>query len=160
MSLAPTRQSSVIPMSLTTDNRSTRRRRTSGRIFAIALTACVVLASSFVAADDLANPLAGDSVAAGKGEELFARNCQQCHNSRGKGGKCPQLVRGAWGPGGANSDGFMYRIIAGGRPGTQMGAFGNHLTNDEIWQIVTFLREEARRVKAASAKSEDDDHNW
>lgn len=160
MSLAAAGPSDPILMSFITENRLSRRRWGAGRRLATVLTACVVLASSFVFADDLVNPLAGDSVAAGKGEELFARNCQQCHNSRGKGGKCPQLVRGAWGPGGANSDGFMYRIIAGGRPGTQMGAFGNHLTNEEIWKIVTFLREEARRVKAASAKSEDDDHNW
>lgn len=137
-----------------------RLAASASRKFSPVVMAIAVVASPFVVADDLVNPMAGDTVAAGKGEELFARNCQQCHNSRGKGGKCPQLVRGAWGPGGANSDGFMYRVIAGGRPGTQMGAFGNHLSNEEIWQIVTFLREEARRVKAASAKSEDDDHNW
>lgn len=116
MSLAAAGPSDPILMSFITENRLSRRRWGAGRRLATVLTACVVLASSFVFADDLVNPLAGDSVAAGKGEELFARNCQQCHNSRGKGGKCPQLVRGAWGPGGANSDGFMYRIIAGGGP--------------------------------------------
>ena len=36
------------------------------------------------------------SQAAKNGEELFGRNCQQCHNSRGKGGKAPQLVKGVW----------------------------------------------------------------
>lgn len=112
------------------------------------------------AADDLRNPYAGDAAAAGKGEELFARNCQQCHNTRGKGGKCPQLVRGAWGPGGANSDASMYRTIAGGRPGTQMGAFGASLGADEIWQIVSFLRAEALRVKAAEAKADEGDEMW
>lgn len=147
-------------MSSSIETLPSRLAARAGRGVALVLMAIAVAASPFVAADDLVNPFAGDTAAAGKGEEIFARNCQQCHNSRGKGGKCPQLVRGAWGPGGANSDGFMYRVIAGGRPGTQMGAFGNHLSSDEIWQIVTFLREEAKRVKAASAKSEDDDHNW
>lgn len=125
------------------------------------LVLCVA-ASAFAqgAADEVANPFANDHAAAGKGEELFARNCQPCHNSRGKGGKCPQLVRGAWGPGGANSDAYMYRMIAGGRPGTQMGAFGGSLSSNEIWQIVTFLREESRRVKAAEKKQVDDDHLW
>lgn len=103
------------------------------------------------------NPLAGDRSAAGKGEELFGRNCQQCHNSRGKGGKGPQLVKGAWGPGGANSDGYMFDLIAHGRPGTQMGGFGLALKQDEIWQIVAFLREEALRVKAAEKIAKDDD---
>jgi mono/diheme cytochrome c family protein len=103
------------------------------------------------------NPLAGDRSAAGQGEELFGRNCQQCHNSRGKGGKGPQLVKGAWGPGGANSDGHMFDLIANGRPGTQMGGFGLSLKPDEIWQIVAFLREEALRVKAAEKIVNDDD---
>ena len=101
-------------------------------------------------------PAASDASA---GEELFGRNCQQCHNSRGKGGKGPQLVKGAWGPGGANSDGYMFGIIANGRPNTQMGGFGAALSQQEIWQIVAFLREEAKRVKAAEkskAGAEDD----
>ena len=54
----------------------------------------------------------------------------------------------------------MYRTIAGGRPGTQMGAFGSSLTSNEVWHIVTFLREEARRAKAQAAKQDDDDHIW
>ncbi|MCB1930239.1 MAG: cytochrome c [Rhodocyclaceae bacterium] len=86
------------------------------------------------------------------GEELFGRNCQQCHNSRGHGGKCPQLVRGAWGPGGANSDRYMFETIADGRPNTQMGAFGKTLSSQEIWQVVAFLRAEARRVAEADRK--------
>lgn len=103
-----------------------------------------------------ANPFAGSAEAARKGEELFGRNCQQCHNTRGHGGKCPQLVRGAWGPGGANSDAFMFETISNGRPNTQMGAFGKAMSAEEIWQIVTFLRAEAVRVKAAEAGSGND----
>jgi len=106
------------------------------------------------------NPFANDGAAARAGEELFSRNCQQCHNTRGKGGKGPQLIRGAWGPGGANSDLFMYRTITIGRPGTEMGSFATSLTSDEIWQIVTFLRAEAVRAKAAAAKAVDDEIPW
>lgn len=131
-------------------------------VAASCLVASVVAPAVARAADasELLNPFAGSAEAAAKGEELFGRNCQQCHNSRGKGGKGPQLVRGAWGPGGANSDGYMYRTITGGRPGTQMGAFGGSLSADEIWQIVTFLRAEAQRVKAASQKESDDEPVW
>ena len=108
-----------------------------------------------------ANPLAGNKEEARKGEELFGRNCQQCHSTRGHGGKCPQLVRGAWAPGGANSDQFMFDTITKGRPNTQMGAWGEALSESEIWQIVTFLREEAVRVKAADARKKvDDDAPW
>ena len=96
-----------------------------------------------------------------KGEELFGRNCQQCHNSRGKGGKGPQLVKGAWGPGGANSDDYMFKIISEGRPNTQMGGFGPALKVEEIRQIIAFLREEAKRVQAADRKaSTEDEGQW
>jgi mono/diheme cytochrome c family protein len=95
------------------------------------------------------------SEAAKNGEELFGRNCQQCHNSRGKGGKAPQLVKGVWGPGGANSDAYMYQVITTGRPNTAMGSFKGSLSDDEIWQVISFLRQEALRVKATDAKNKD-----
>ena len=108
-----------------------------------------------------ANPFAGKPEEARKGEELFGRNCQQCHSTRGHGGKCPQLVRGAWAPGGANSDQFMFDTITKGRPNTQMGAWGEALSQSEIWQIITFLREEAVRVKAIDGRKKiDDDDTW
>ncbi|WP_424192254.1 c-type cytochrome [Ampullimonas aquatilis] len=103
-----------------------------------------------------ANPLAGNPTAARQGEELFGRNCQQCHNSAGKGGKGPQLIKGAWGPGGANSDAFMFKTISEGRPNTQMGGWGGSLKPEEIWQIVTYLREEAKRVKQSEKAEEVD----
>ncbi len=108
------------------------------------------------------NPFAGDAEAARQGEELFGRICQQCHNTRGHGGKCPQLVRGAWAPGGANSDALMFETISNGRPNTQMGAFSGGLSRDEIWAIVTYLRAEALRVRAAEAggKKNDDGDLW
>lgn len=99
------------------------------------------------------NPLANDPKAAQAGEELFGRNCQQCHNSRGKGGKAPQLLRGAWGPGGANSDEFMFNTIKNGRPNTQMGGFNGSLSDAEIGVIVAFLRAESVRVKASDRKT-------
>ena len=100
-------------------------------------------------------PAASDASA---GEELFGRNCQQCHNSRGKG---PQLVKGAWGPGGANSDDYMFKIISEGRPNTQMGGFGPALKPEEIRQIIAFLREEAKRVQVADRKAaSEDDGQW
>lgn len=93
-----------------------------------------------------------------QGEELFGRNCQLCHNSRGKGGKAPQLVKGAWGPGGANNDDYMFQIIKNGRPNTQMGGFGGALSDAEIRTIVAFLRAEAVTVKAAEKKATDSEY--
>lgn len=93
-----------------------------------------------------------------QGEELFGRNCQLCHNSRGKGGKAPQLLRGAWGPGGANSDEFMFNTIKNGRPNTQMGGFNGSLSDTEIRVIVAFLRAESVRAKAADRKTVSSDY--
>lgn len=133
------------------------------RKIAVMSLAAIALAADCRAQSDgaeAANPFKGQPEAARKGEELFGRNCQQCHNSRGKGGKGPQLIRGAWSPGGANSDLYMYTTIAGGRPGTQMGGFGTSLAGDDIWQIVAFLRAEAQRVKSADAKAVQDEEPW
>ena len=66
-------------------------------------------------------------------------------------------MRGAWGPDGANSDAFMYRTIKLGRPHTEMGSFALILEDDEIWQIITSLREEAKRVKAAAKTNQEDE---
>ena len=93
-----------------------------------------------------------------QGEELFGRNCQLCHNSRGKGGKAPQLLRGAWGPGGANSDEFMFNTIKNGRPNTQMGGWIGALSDTEIRVIIGFLRAESVRAKAADRKAVVDDY--
>ena len=93
-----------------------------------------------------------------QGEELFGRNCQLCHNSRGKGGKGPSLVKGAWGPGGANSDDTMFSIIRNGRPNTQMGGFAGSLSDAEIRIVIAFLRAESLRVKAAERKGADADY--
>jgi len=126
-------------------------------LMSVLLAATVGSAQAFGPGEAAGNPVASDPTAAGKGEELFGRNCQQCHNSRGMGGKSPQLVRGAWGPGGANSDAYMFDIISNGRAGTQMGGFGLSLKQEEIWQIIAFLRQEALRVKAAEKKAVDED---
>lgn len=123
----------------------------------VVLSACL---SSPCLADDMVNPFANDPAAARQGEELFGRNCQQCHNSRGKGGKGPQLIRGAWGPGGANSDAYMFGIVSNGRPNTQMGGFGQALSEAEIWRIVAFLRAEALRVKQSDRARVDDPPLW
>lgn len=113
--------------------------------------------TTHVAAAPASGPVSAGDDLERQGGELFGRNCQLCHNSRGKGGKGPQLVKGAWGPGGANSDDYMFGIIKNGRPNTQMGGFGGALGDAEIRVIIAFLRAESVRVKAAERKSADAD---
>lgn len=118
------------------------------------------LPNGHAAADGNGNRRTFDTISVQKGEELFGRSCQQCHNSRGKGGKGPQLVRGAWGPGGANSDEYMKKVITEGRDDTQMGAFGGFLTEQEIDQIIAFLRNESTRVEKETMSEAEEDLLW
>lgn len=70
-------------------------------------------------------------------------------------------MKGAWAPGGANSDEYMFKIIAEGRPNTQMGGWEGSLSEQEIRQIIVFLREEAKRVEIAGKNADvEDDGQW
>jgi mono/diheme cytochrome c family protein len=76
------------------------------------------------------------------GTQLFATNCSECHGKGGVGGSAPvlnsqQFLKGT-------SDVQISNLIAGGVPGTEMPAwslaFAGTLTDQQIQQIVTYLR--------------------
>ena len=87
----------------------------------------------------------GPQVEAGKSR--FAERCTFCHGGAGKGAKGPCLTCNRFRHGG--SDTSLYANIAGGIPGTQMGAFGTTLSQEEILSIIAFLRAETRRRQEA-----------
>src|SRR5215469_12286626 len=96
------------------------------------------------------NPLAGDATAAKAGEYEFRINCALCHGlgARG-GGRGPDLTRAQKKH--AHSDADMFQIISNGIPGTAMPANGTNgqgvgMTEEEIWQIITYIR--SQEVKA------------
>jgi putative heme-binding domain-containing protein len=81
--------------------------------------------------------LAGDAKAITQGAVLFRQECMFCHGVAARGGmRAPDLTTGSWSHGG--SDDELARTISGGVPGTAMPP--NNLTDDEIWQIVAYLR--------------------
>src|SRR5579862_5689214 len=114
-----------------------------------------VVAVVFLAATSLAqdqNPLANDPKAAKAGEYEFRINCALCHGlgARG-GGRGPDLTRAQ--KKFAHSDAEMFQIISNGIPGTAMPANGTNgqgvgMTDEEIWQIITYIR--SQEVKAAA----------
>lgn len=94
-------------------------------------------------ADDK-NPFAGDEKVAKLGEYQFRINCAFCHglNARG-GGRGPDLTKATKKHG--NSDGDLFRTISQGVPGTAMpagvnGGIGVGMTDEEIWQVITYIR--------------------
>lgn len=112
-----------------------------------ALLAVPVLAAllvSFMLAQDIRNPLSGNPKAAKAGEFEFRINCAFCHGlgARG-GGRGPDLTRAHKHHG--DSDADMFQNISQGIPGTVMPASGTNgqgvgMTDEEIWQIIAYLR--------------------
>src|SRR5271166_6096686 len=103
----------------------------------------LLIATAICAADDR-NPFAGDARAAKAGEYEFRINCALCHGlgARG-GGRGPDLTRAHKKH--VHSDAEMFQVISNGIPGTAMPANGTNgqgvgMTDEEIWQIITYIR--------------------
>lgn len=113
------------------------------------LAAVVLLTNLAYTANDQ-NPLANDPKAAKAGEYEFRINCALCHGlgARG-GGRGPDLTRAVKKH--THSDADMFQVISNGIPGTAMPANGTNgqgvgMTDEEIWQIITYIR--SQEVKA------------
>lgn len=94
----------------------------------------------------LTNPVAPTLEALAAGEAIYRDRCQVCHGASGGGN----------GPGAAglnppvsdfrihllsgHSDARFFHWISDGIPGTAMPAFGNRLSVEERWQVITFMR--------------------
>ena len=114
---------------------------------AMRVTALVTLLAGFAALRAVAqekNPYAGDAKIAKLGEYQFRLNCAFCHGlgARG-GGRGPDLTRAQKHHG--NSDAEMFHNIHDGIAGTAMpaatnGGIGVGMSDEEIWQVVTYLR--------------------
>ena len=119
-------------------------RRCRGVLFGL-----VLLTITAQAADDR-NPFAGDAKAAKAGEYEFRINCALCHGLGAHGGgRGPDLTRAVKKH--VHSDGEMFQVISNGIPGTAMPANGTNgqgvgMTDQEIWQIITYIR--SQEVKA------------
>lgn len=98
---------------------------------------------------DKTNPMAGNQTAADAGKQTFGTNCTPCHGTDAKGD----------GPAAASlnpkpadladlessfSDAYIFwRISEGGAMSpfnSQMPSWKNTLSEDQIWQVVTYLR--------------------
>ncbi len=101
------------------------------------------------------NPFAGDANAAKVGESQFRANCAFCHGLGGRGGgRGPDLTRAQKRHG--NADGDLFRTINEGVPGTAMppnGATqqGVGMTEDEIWQVITYIRSVQKKTDPQAA---------
>jgi cytochrome c oxidase cbb3-type subunit 3 len=103
-------------------------------------------------AGDNRNPFAGNAKAARAGEYEFRINCALCHGLGAHGGgRGPDLTRAQKKH--AHSDGEMFQVISNGIPGTAMPANGTNgqgvgMTDEEIWQIITYIRSQEVKSQA------------
>jgi mono/diheme cytochrome c family protein len=89
------------------------------------------------------NPLGPD--VAGAGAEVFRTNCETCHGPQGHGD----------GPAGQSlnpkpqdlselqkiaGDDYLFWRISDGKPGTSMIAWKGILSEEQIWQTISFIR--------------------
>jgi Cytochrome c, mono- and diheme variants len=122
---------------------------------ALILTACSSSGSSATANENatlapvpteyagLSNPLGSDAV--NEGADVFHTNCETCHGPQGHGdGPAGQALD----PKPRNlallqttaSDGFLFWRIREGKPGTSMVAWKGILTDEQIWESISFIR--------------------
>jgi len=91
----------------------------------------------------LTNPLGPEAVT--QGASLYKLNCETCHGIQGYGdGPAANsldphpvnLVELS----SSSADDFLFWKISIGSPGTSMAAWSNILTDEQIWQVITFIR--------------------
>ena len=91
----------------------------------------------------LTNPLGADAAIAGA--DVFTNNCAACHGQQGH-GDGPAST--ALDPAPKNllelsttvADDYLFWRISIGKPGTAMTAWKGVLTDEQIWQVVSFIR--------------------
>jgi mono/diheme cytochrome c family protein len=89
------------------------------------------------------NPLGAD--AAEQGAKVFKTNCEMCHGSQGHGDgpaggsldprpkNLAELQKSA-------GDDYLFWRIREGRPGTAMVSWKGVLSDEQIWQVISFIR--------------------
>jgi putative heme-binding domain-containing protein len=119
------------------------------------LTIMILLCGALASAADTQNPFAGSAKAAKAGEYEFRINCALCHGLGAHGGgRGPDLTRAQKKH--THSDADMFQVISNGIPGTAMPANGTNgqgvgMTDEEIWQIITYIRSQEVKTAAKSA---------
>ncbi len=103
----------------------------------------IVLATPPAEYAELTNPLGAE--AASDGADIFASTCASCHGETGKGdGIAGQSLepkpKDLTQVNALASDGFLFWRISKGSPGTAMIGWAGILDEEQIWQVITFIR--------------------
>jgi copper transport protein len=94
----------------------------------------------------LVNPVAATSDSITKGEALFQANCVSCHGAGGMGdgpladGMFPKPADFSAAHTTVHPDGQLFAWIQDGKSGTDMPAFGDTLTDEQIWDLLNYIQ--------------------
>jgi cytochrome c oxidase cbb3-type subunit 3 len=95
-----------------------------------------------------------NAYALSQGKSLFRKyNCSGCH-SQGGGGMGPALMDDKWTYGSEPEN--IFATIVQGRP-NGMPAFGGHITDEQVWQLVAYVRSMSGQVREDAAPSRSDE---
>jgi cytochrome c oxidase cbb3-type subunit III len=101
----------------------------------------------------LANPLEQNAYAVSEGKRLFGwYNCNGCH-ADGGGGSGPALMDDVWIYGSAPAN--VFATIVQGRP-NGMPSFGGRIPENQVWQLVAYVRSLSGQVAQNAAPSRSD----
>lgn len=103
---------------------------------------------------DARGPDDGNAYAVSEGKRLYNQmNCSGCH-FQGGGGIGPPLMDAAWIYGSAPQN--IFETIVQGRP-NGMPSFGGKLGDDQVWQLVAYVRSMSGLVAKDVASGRNDD---
>ena len=101
-----------------------------------------------------ANAYEENAYAMSQGKRLFNwYNCNGCH-ANGGGGSGPALMDAKWIYGAAPAN--IYTTIVDGRP-NGMPSFGGKIPQDQVWQLVAYVRSMSGLAQSSAAPSRNDD---
>jgi mono/diheme cytochrome c family protein len=97
------------------------------------------------------NPVAASAESTAAGKQLYTRYCAVCHGITAEGGSgsdisppAPDLTDSEWKRG--SSDGEIFSVIKNGvPPDLSMEPWGDRIKDQDIWNLVNFLRSIAKK---------------
>jgi copper transport protein len=93
-----------------------------------------------------ANPVPASSASISQGEQIYLANCLACHGAGGKGdgpsgrGLLPPPANFTIPHSRMHRDAEFFSWITGGIPGSPMPAFGEELSDEQIWDVINYIR--------------------
>ena len=110
-----------------------------------------VLAQEKTEPAKLKNPVPATDKSMAAGKEIYRRHCAVCHGTTGNGGSgsdisppAPSLTNGKWKHG--STDGEIFTVIKEGvPPDFYMEPWGDRIKDEDIWNVVNYIRSLAKK---------------